>query len=97
MKRKTWPKKVTEALGGAGLLEWFSWLMMGFTFQNSPRTIPVWLHCRTQTLMNLNCLRAILSLPILKLPWRKAGDSAVILASENIKPTYTGLIEVLQN
>jgi phosphoribosylglycinamide formyltransferase 2 len=30
-------------------------------------------------------LRAILSLPILKLPWRKAGDSAVILASENIK------------
>jgi phosphoribosylglycinamide formyltransferase 2 len=32
-------------------------------------------------------LRAILSLPILKLPWR-SGASAVILASENIKPTY---------
>jgi formate-dependent phosphoribosylglycinamide formyltransferase (GAR transformylase) len=30
--------------------------------------------------------RAILSLPILKLPW-KAGQCA-ILASENIKPTY---------
>jgi phosphoribosylglycinamide formyltransferase 2 len=67
MKHKTWPKKVTEALGGAGLFEWNSWLMMGFTFQNSPRP-----DTGMVTLAgNFNefelHLRAILSLPILKL------------------------------
>jgi formate-dependent phosphoribosylglycinamide formyltransferase (GAR transformylase) len=51
--------------------------MMGFTFQNSPlvHTIPVWLHWNTKFNEFELHLRAILSLPILKLPWRKRGSA----------------------
>jgi formate-dependent phosphoribosylglycinamide formyltransferase (GAR transformylase) len=38
MKHKIWPKKVTEALVVLDFGVEFSWLMMGFTFQNSPPT-----------------------------------------------------------
>jgi formate-dependent phosphoribosylglycinamide formyltransferase (GAR transformylase) len=41
-------------------------------------------------------LRAILSLPILKSHWKKAGGTSAILASENsMNPSYIGIEQIL--
>jgi formate-dependent phosphoribosylglycinamide formyltransferase (GAR transformylase) len=63
--------------------------MMGFTFQNSPR--PRYRYGYISRTQNFNefelHLRAILSLPILKLPWKAALTYTSI--RKYIKPTYT--------
>jgi phosphoribosylglycinamide formyltransferase 2 len=70
---------------------WWSWTFeLGYladdgVFRDSPlaHTIPVWLHWQNTNFNEFRLhLRAILSLPILKLPWKKRRR-AVILASEN--------------
>ena len=90
-------KKVTEALGGAGLfgVEFFLTNEGVYFSELSPRphdTGMVTL-ARTQNFNEFELhLRAILSLPIAEITLERQGASAVILAQENsTNPSYTGI------
>lgn len=90
-------RKVTEALGGAGLfgVEFFLADEGVYFSELSPRPHDTGMVTLAGT-QNFNefelHLRAILSLPIAEITLERAGASAVILASENSdNPTYTGL------
>lgn len=90
-------KKVTEALGGAGIfgVEFFLTDEGVYFSELSPRPHDTGMVTLAGT-QNFNefelHLRAILSLPIAEITTEKAGASAVLLASENsTNPTYTGL------
>ncbi|HSD13749.1 MAG TPA: formate-dependent phosphoribosylglycinamide formyltransferase, partial [Flavobacterium sp.] len=93
-------KKVTEALGGAGLfgVEFFLTDEGVYFSELSPRPHDTGMVTLSGT-QNFNefelHLRAILGLPIAEITLEKVGASAVILASENSeKPTYTGIDKV---
>jgi phosphoribosylglycinamide formyltransferase 2 len=93
-------KKVTEALGGAGLfgVEFFLADDGVYFSELSPRPHDTGMVTLAGT-QNFNefelHLRAILSLPIPEITLEKAGASAVILASENsVNPTYSGLEKI---
>jgi len=93
-------KKVTEALGGAGLfgVEFFLTNEGVYFSELSPRPHDTGMVTLAGT-QNFNefelHLRAILSLPIAEITLEKVGASAVILASENSDhPTYTGIEKV---
>ena len=93
-------KKVTEALGGAGLfgVEFFLADDGVYFSELSPRPHDTGMVTLAGT-QNFNefelHLRAILSLPITEITIEKAGASAVILASENSNnPRFTGLEEI---
>ena len=93
-------KKVTEALGGAGLfgVEFFLTDDGVYFSELSPRPHDTGMVTLAGT-QNFNefelHLRAILSLPIAEITLEKAGASAVILASENSNnPRFTGLEEI---
>lgn len=93
-------RKVTKALGGAGLfgVEFFLTSEGVYFSELSPRPHDTGMVTLAGT-QNFNefelHLRAILSLPISEITMEKPGASAVILASENSEnPTFTG-IEVL--
>jgi len=90
-------RKVTEALGGAGLfgVEFFLADEGVYFSELSPRPHDTGMVTLAGT-QNFNefelHLRAILSLPIAEITLEKAGASAVILASENSdNPTFTGI------
>jgi len=93
-------RKVTEALGGAGLfgVEFFL-IDEGVYFSElSPRPHDTGMVTLAGT-QNFNefelHLRAILSLPIFEISLEKAGASAVILAPGNsTNPTYTGISDI---
>ncbi len=93
-------KKVTEALGGAGLfgVEFFLTDEGVYFSELSPRPHDTGMVTLANT-QNFNefelHLRAILSLPIFEITLEKNGASAVILASENSNnPTFTGVENV---
>jgi phosphoribosylglycinamide formyltransferase 2 len=93
-------RKVTEALGGAGLfgVEFFLTDEGVYFSELSPRPHDTGMVTLAGT-QNFNefelHLRAILSLPIAEITLEKAGASAVILASENSNnPTYSGISEI---
>lgn len=93
-------KKVTEALGGAGLfgVEFFLTDEGVYFSELSPRPHDTGMVTLAGT-QNFNefelHLRAILSLPIFEITLEKSGSSAVILASENSNnPTYSGIEKV---
>lgn len=93
-------KKVTEALGGAGLfgVEFFLTEEGVYFSELSPRPHDTGMVTLAGT-QNFNefelHLRAILSLPIAEITLEKVGASAVLLASENSEnPTYTGIEKV---
>ncbi|ESU20120.1 Phosphoribosylglycinamide formyltransferase 2 [Flavobacterium cauense R2A-7] len=93
-------KKVTEALGGAGLfgVEFFLTDEGVYFSELSPRPHDTGMVTLAGT-QNFNefelHLRAILSLPIAEITLEKVGASAVILATENSEnPTYTGIEKV---
>lgn len=93
-------KKVTEALGGAGLfgVEFFLTDEGVYFSELSPRPHDTGMVTLAGT-QNFNefelHLRAILSLPIAEIILEKVGASAVILATENSEnPTYTGIEKV---
>ncbi len=93
-------RKVTEALGGAGLfgVEFFLTDEGVYFSELSPRPHDTGMVTLAGT-QNFNefelHLRAILSLPIAAITLEKNGASAVILASENSEnPTYTGIEKV---
>lgn len=93
-------KKVTEALGGAGLfgVEFFLTEEGVYFSELSPRPHDTGMVTLAGT-QNFNefelHLRAILSLPIAEITLEKTGASAVILASENSEnPTYSGIEKV---
>ena len=93
-------RKVTEALGGAGLfgVEFFLTNDGVYFSELSPRPHDTGMVTLAGT-QNFNefelHLRAILSLPIFEITLEKAGASAVILASENSNnPTYSGVENV---
>ena len=93
-------KKVTEALGGAGLfgVEFFLTDEGVYFSELSPRPHDTGMVTLAGT-QNFNefelHLRAILSLPIFEIKLEKAGASAVILASENsLNPTYEGIEKI---
>lgn len=93
-------KKVTEALGGAGLfgVEFFLTDEGVYFSELSPRPHDTGLVTLAGT-QNFNefelHLRAILSLPIFEITSEKAGASAVILASENSNnPTFSGIEKI---
>ncbi|WP_264560364.1 formate-dependent phosphoribosylglycinamide formyltransferase [Flavobacterium sp. N2270] len=93
-------KKVTEALGGAGLfgVEFFLTNEGVYFSELSPRPHDTGMVTLANT-QNFNefelHLRAILSLPISEITLEKNGASAVILASENSNnPTFTGVENV---
>ena len=93
-------KKVTEALGGAGLfgVEFFLTDEGVYFSELSPRPHDTGMVTLAGT-QNFNefelHLRAILSLPIAEVTHEKNGASAVILASENSNnPTFTGIENV---
>ncbi len=93
-------KKVTEALGGAGLfgVEFFLTDEGVYFSELSPRPHDTGMVTLAGT-QNFNefelHLRAILSLPIVEITLEKVGASAVILATENSEnPTYTGIEKV---
>jgi phosphoribosylglycinamide formyltransferase 2 len=93
-------RKVTEALGGAGLfgVEFFLTDEGVYFSELSPRPHDTGMVTLAGT-QNFNefelHLRAILSLPIAEITLEKAGASAVILASENsTNPTYSGISEI---
>lgn len=93
-------KKVTEALGGAGLfgVEFFLTDEGVYFSELSPRPHDTGMVTLAGT-QNFNefelHLRAILSLPIAEITLEKVGASAVILATENSdNPTYTGIEKV---
>lgn len=93
-------RKVTEALGGAGLfgVEFFLTDEGVYFSELSPRPHDTGMVTLANT-QNFNefelHLRAILSLPIFEITQERAGASAVILASENSdNPTFTGIENV---
>lgn len=93
-------KKVTEALGGAGLfgVEFFLTNEGVYFSELSPRPHDTGMVTLANT-QNFNefelHLRAILSLPIFEITQERAGASAVILASENSdNPTFIGIENV---
>ena len=93
-------RKVTEALGGAGLfgVEFFLTDEGVYFSELSPRPHDTGMVTLAGT-QNFNefelHLRAILSLPIFDITLEKAGASAVILAHGNsTNPTYKGISEV---
>ena len=93
-------KKVTEALGGAGLfgVEFFLTDEGVYFSELSPRPHDTGMVTLAYT-QNFNefelHLRAILSLPIFEITQERAGASAVILASKNSNhPTFTGIEQV---
>lgn len=93
-------RKVTEALGGAGLfgVEFFLTDDGVYFSELSPRPHDTGMVTLANT-QNFNefelHLRAILSLPIFEITQERAGASAVILASENSdNPTFTGIENV---
>ena len=90
-------RKVTEALGGAGIfgVEFFLTDEGVYFSELSPRPHDTGMVTLAGT-QNFNefelHLRAILGLPIAEITLEKAGASAVILASENSEnPTFTGI------
>ncbi|WP_320815386.1 formate-dependent phosphoribosylglycinamide formyltransferase [Flavobacterium sp.] len=97
---KDMARKVTEALGGAGLfgVEFFLTNEGVYFSELSPRPHDTGMVTLANT-QNFNefelHLRAILSLPIFEITLEKNGASAVILASENSNnPTFTGIENV---
>lgn len=93
-------RKVTEALGGAGLfgVEFFLTNEGVYFSELSPRPHDTGMVTLANT-QNFNefelHLRAILSLPIFEITQERAGASAVILASENSdNPTFSGVENV---
>jgi phosphoribosylglycinamide formyltransferase 2 len=93
-------RKVTEALGGAGIfgVEFFLTDEGVYFSELSPRPHDTGMVTLAGT-QNFNefelHLRAILSLPIAEITLEKAGASAVILASENSdNPTFTGIEQI---
>ena len=93
-------RKVTEALGGAGLfgVEFFLTDEGVYFSELSPRPHDTGMVTLAGT-QNFNefelHLRAILSLPIAEIRLEKAGASAVILASENSNnPTFEGIEKI---
>jgi phosphoribosylglycinamide formyltransferase 2 len=93
-------RKVTKALGGAGLfgVEFFLTDQGVYFSELSPRPHDTGMVTLAGT-QNFNefelHLRAILSLPIPEIVLERAGASAVILASQNsINPTYSGIEKV---
>mgnify|MGYP000901058564 FL=1 len=93
-------RKVTEALGGAGLfgVEFFLTNEGVYFSELSPRPHDTGMVTLANT-QNYNefelHLRAILSLPIFEITLEKNGASAVILASDNSNnPTFTGVEKV---
>lgn len=100
MEAQEMAKKVTEALGGAGLfgVEFFLTDEGVYFSELSPRphdTGMVTL-ARTQNFNEFELhLRAILSLPIFEIKLEKSGASAVILATKNSSnPTFSGVEKV---
>ena len=93
-------RKVTEALGGAGLfgVEFFLTNEGVYFSELSPRPHDTGMVTLANT-QNFNefelHLRTILSLPIFEITLEKNGASAVILASDNSNnPTFTGVEKV---
>lgn len=93
-------RKVTEALGGAGIfgVEFFLTDEGVYFSELSPRPHDTGMVTLAGT-QNFNefelHLRAILSLPIAEITLERAGASAVILASENSNnPTFTGVEQI---
>lgn len=93
-------RKVTEALGGAGLfgVEFFLTNEGVYFSELSPRPHDTGMVTLAGT-QNFNefelHLRAVLSLPIAEITLEKVGASAVILASENSNhPTYSGIEQI---
>lgn len=93
-------RKVTEALGGAGLfgVEFFLTDEGVYFSELSPRPHDTGMVTLAGT-QNFNefelHLRAILSLPIFEITLEKAGASAVILATgDSANPTFSGISEV---
>ncbi|MCO6162254.1 formate-dependent phosphoribosylglycinamide formyltransferase [Flavobacterium sp. NRK F7] len=93
-------RKVTEALGGAGLfgVEFFLTKEGVYFSELSPRPHDTGMVTLANT-QNFNefelHLRAILGLPIAEITLERKGASAVILASENSsQPTYSGIEKV---
>jgi len=93
-------RKVTEALGGAGLfgVEFFLADEGVYFSELSPRPHDTGMVTLAGT-QNFNefelHLRAILSLPIAEITLEKAGASAVILASENSNsPSFSGIEQI---
>lgn len=93
-------RKVTEALGGAGIfgVEFFLTDEGVYFSELSPRPHDTGMVTLTGT-QNFNefelHLRAILSLPIAEITLERAGASAVILASENSdNPTFSGVEKI---
>ncbi len=93
-------RKVTEALGGAGLfgVEFFLTDEGVYFSELSPRPHDTGMVTLAKT-QNFNefelHLRAILSIPIAEITQEKIGASAVILATENSNnPTYEGIEKV---
>lgn len=93
-------RKVTEALGGAGLfgVEFFLTDEGVYFSELSPRPHDTGMVTLAKT-QNFNefelHLRAILSIPIPEITLEKIGASAVVLASENSNnPTYDGIEKV---
>ena len=97
---KDMAKKVTEALGGAGLfgVEFFLTNEGVYFSELSPRPHDTGMVTLAGT-QNFNefelHLRAVLSLPIFEITQEKAGASAVILADGNsTTPTFSGISDV---
>lgn len=95
-------KKVTEALGGAGIfgVEFFLTSEGVYFSELSPRPHDTGMVTLAGT-QNFNefelHLRAILSLPIAEITLERNGASAVILASENsTNPSFTGVEKVAE-
>ena len=93
-------RKVTEALGGAGIfgVEFFLTDEGVYFSELSPRPHDTGMVTLAGT-QNFNefelHLRAVLGLPIAEITLERAGASAVILASENSdNPTFTGLEKI---
>ena len=93
-------RKVTEALGGAGLfgVEFFLTDEGVYFSELSPRPHDTGMVTLAKT-QNFNefelHLRAILSIPIMEITLEKIGASAVILATQNSdNPTYSGIEKV---
>ena len=99
-KAQEMAKKVTEALGGAGLfgVEFFLTNEGVYFSELSPRPHDTGMVTLAGT-QNFNefelHLRAILSLPIAEITLERNGASAVILASENsTNPTFSGIEDI---
>lgn len=93
-------RKVTEALGGAGLfgVEFFLTAEGVYFSELSPRPHDTGMVTLAGT-QNFNefelHLRAILSLPIFEITLERAGASAVVLAAADAThPTYSGLADI---